>query len=237
MQIVWIVIIIALIVFGFYFLNFNFFLLKNTEIWQILLDFVKNIRNTENCKIVLDFIKNISGNPAEWGTFGDYIGGILNPIIAGFALYLIAKSYELQKKELEETRKLLEVSTKAQEKQVKLAALTALLNTNQVNIGILQSEHNAILNLFLNSEIDQKIIKNLIDLKKAQRSPFNSNGDFDDEIDEENRANEVRYNYIMSEIDSDKKQFVKRIIAIEEEIYDIIIKIDELKNKVDVYYS
>jgi hypothetical protein len=111
---------IVLLVVGFYFFNFNFHLLKN-ENWS-------------------DIFKNLSKETGSWGTFGDYVGGILNPVIAAFAFYLIAKTYELQKRELEATRLLLEVSTDAQNKQIKLAALTALLNSNLMRIGMLESE-------------------------------------------------------------------------------------------------
>lgn len=76
------------------------------------------------------FHYGLSDKNEVWGTFGDYFGGILNPVIAAFAFYLIAKTYELQKTELEETRKLLKVSTDAQNKQLKLAALTAICNTD-----------------------------------------------------------------------------------------------------------
>jgi hypothetical protein len=77
----------------------------------------------------------------DWGTFGDYIGGILNPVIALGALYLIAQTYKLQKKELAETIKLLKISTDAQDKQIKLAAITALLNTNYTMLNLLEREH------------------------------------------------------------------------------------------------
>ncbi len=85
---------------------------------------------------------NVNG---DWGTFGDYVGGILNPVIAGFAFYLIAKTYELQKIELEATRSLLEVSTNAQKEQIKLAALTAHLNSVLMRIDILKSERLSLL--------------------------------------------------------------------------------------------
>lgn len=91
-----------------------------------------------------NFHNGISDDNGKWGTFGDYIGGILNPIIAGFAFYLIAKSYNLQKKELEETRKLLRISTDAQEKQVKVAALTALINLNFTKINMLDNQINSL---------------------------------------------------------------------------------------------
>jgi len=32
-----------------------------------------------------------------WGAFGDYIGGILNPVIAFFVFYYVVKNYESQK--------------------------------------------------------------------------------------------------------------------------------------------
>jgi large-conductance mechanosensitive channel len=87
-----------------------------------------------------------------WGQFGDYIGGILNPVIAAFAFYLIAKSYELQKRELEATRQLLEVSTDAQKDQIKLAVLTALLNANLMRIDLLKTEKSELVNEFNKSE-------------------------------------------------------------------------------------
>ena len=82
-----------------------------------------------------------SENTANWGTFGDYIGGILNPTIAFFAFYLIAKTYDLQKQELEETRKLLEISTANQIQQVELTALTALLNAKLMRIDSLKTDY------------------------------------------------------------------------------------------------
>lgn len=87
-----------------------------------------------------NFHYRLSEKNEAWGTFGDYFGGILNPVIAAFAFYLIAKTYELQKRELEATRSLLEVSTNAQEKQIKLAALTALFNSNLMKIDMLETE-------------------------------------------------------------------------------------------------
>lgn len=87
----------------------------------------------------LHFHSGFSKDNGVWGTFGDYVGGILNPIIAAFAFYLIAKTYELQQKELKEL-------TDAQKKQITLAALTALLNSNLTRIGMLESEKFSLLN-------------------------------------------------------------------------------------------
>ena len=117
---------VVLMVVVFYFVNFNSHLLKDHTWWNVY--------------------QNLSKDTGAWGTLGDYVGGILNPVIAAFAFYLIAKTYELQKRELESTRSLLKVSTDAQKDQIKLAALTALLNLNLTRIGVLESEKASLLN-------------------------------------------------------------------------------------------
>ncbi|MFA5920610.1 MAG: hypothetical protein WC856_04895 [Methylococcaceae bacterium] len=115
-----------MVIVGFYFFNFNSQILKNEDWWNVF--------------------QNLSKNTGNWGTFGDYVGGILNPVIAAFAFYLIRETYKLQKTELKETRKLLKVSTDAQNDQVKLAALTALLNSNLTRISLLKSEKTEVWN-------------------------------------------------------------------------------------------
>jgi hypothetical protein len=62
-----------------------------------------------------------SKNPDAWGQLGDYIGGLLNPLVAGFALMALVVSIRLQKAELAETRKELENSRLAMEEQAKTA--------------------------------------------------------------------------------------------------------------------
>jgi large-conductance mechanosensitive channel len=126
---------VVLIVAVFYFVNFNSHLLKDHAWWNVY--------------------QNLSKDTGTWGTFGDYVGGILNPIIAAFAFYLIAKTYELQKKELEATRNLLEISTDAQKDQIKLAALAALLNSNFTRISLLEAENLRL----IESKSQTKVIK------------------------------------------------------------------------------
>lgn len=59
-------------------------------------------------RYVINFGTDLSASNSDWGTFGDYIGGTLNPVIAGFAFYWIIQSYRLQKEELSEARELLQ---------------------------------------------------------------------------------------------------------------------------------
>lgn len=62
-----------------------------------------------------------SKSPDAWGQLGDYIGGLLNPLVAGFALMALVVSVRLQKAELTATRKELENSRVAMQEQAKTA--------------------------------------------------------------------------------------------------------------------
>lgn len=57
----------------------------------------------------------ISGNPESWGQLGDYLGGVLNPLVAAAALIYLIRTFELQKTELRETRDALKESASAQQ--------------------------------------------------------------------------------------------------------------------------
>lgn len=71
--------------------------------------------------------RNFSDDPAIWGTFGDYVGGIVGTVIA-FSVFLATiriiqlqkTAIDLQEEELKATREELEKSRTAQELQAKL---------------------------------------------------------------------------------------------------------------------
>ena len=57
----------------------------------------------------------LTTDPTDWGSFGDYIGGILNPFIALFAFYWLTSSIRTQVKELTDSREQFEnISNKQQ---------------------------------------------------------------------------------------------------------------------------
>jgi len=67
--------------------------------------------------------KNNSKN-SGWGTFGDFIGGTLNPLFALFSLFAIistiriqTEELELSREELRDTKEELKKSREAQEEQ------------------------------------------------------------------------------------------------------------------------
>lgn len=59
----------------------------------------------------------ISTDSSNWGAFGDFFGGVLNPLIALLAFYWLTQSVLIQKTELSETQKVLKETEKAQKEQ------------------------------------------------------------------------------------------------------------------------
>jgi large-conductance mechanosensitive channel len=159
-----------------------------------------------------NFNDRLSEKNEVWGTFGDYFGGILNPVIAAFAFYLIAKTYDLQKRELEATRSLLKVSTDAQEKQIKLAALTALLNSNLMRIDMLKSEKISLLQGTLPEPKDPgNQSEDSADFKEGRQSVLNSK--------------------------STKARKIDRVDKIESEINSLTEKNNKLEEQIEAFWK
>lgn len=95
------------------------------------------------------FIKMLplADSSETWGTFGDFFGGILNPVVAYAAFYWLTQSVRLQKQELSETRLALQDTATSQAKtaiqaqmSVRLSALAALTNSITAEISTLRLE-------------------------------------------------------------------------------------------------
>lgn len=102
----------------------------------------------------------LSSVPAEWGVFGDFFGGILNPLVAYAAFTWLTKSVRLQKEELTETRRALSDSADAQMEQVKLSALTALMDSTLAEVSI-QRQHL----VHLAEQMARSVVGNVRDLE------------------------------------------------------------------------
>jgi hypothetical protein len=79
-------------------------------------------------------------NPAAWGTFGDYIGGLLNPLISLFTLMVAMQVWKLQKTELLETRKAVEEQGKTAEQQRREQRFFDFLNIYRSTVDSIQFE-------------------------------------------------------------------------------------------------
>jgi hypothetical protein len=90
------VICIVAVVFGIYFVRF-YCDLECDNLWEI-------------CGYILskfpkDFIHTFNGNKGEWGTFGDFVGGTLNPILSFFGFMALLYTVKMQRKQLDDTDK------------------------------------------------------------------------------------------------------------------------------------
>lgn len=81
----------------------------------------------------------ISAKQEDWGQFGDYVGGILNPVCAFMAFLWIVRSYALQKTELAETRDTLKETHQAQLLQAKISYASARIETANIRISLLNA--------------------------------------------------------------------------------------------------
>ncbi|NRF17531.1 hypothetical protein [Vibrio coralliilyticus] len=88
-----------------------------------------------------------SKTPSDWGTIGDYFGGLLNPVVSALALYFLIKAYLTQKEELSETREVLKQTaesnkevSESQKKLLKTQYLTSLINSEYQRVDYLYRE-------------------------------------------------------------------------------------------------
>lgn len=87
------------------------------------------------------FNDGYSDEQAVWGAFGDYIGGILNPVISLCTLIIALMVFKLQKEELSETKQALSSSAETALLQAKIDIETSLL---QISISKKESIENDI---------------------------------------------------------------------------------------------
>lgn len=71
----------------------------------------------------------LSEKTGTWGAFGDFFGGIMNPVVALFATYWLINSIRLQQGELADTRQALQEATINQASMAKTSKTTAILES------------------------------------------------------------------------------------------------------------
>ncbi|MFJ5330769.1 hypothetical protein [Pectobacterium versatile] len=81
----------------------------------------------------------ISKDPADWGVLGDYIGGILNPLISMATLFFLIKTYLEQKNELQK-------SENSSQSQREIITLQIKISTSSALIGIYREEIERVTN-------------------------------------------------------------------------------------------
>jgi hypothetical protein len=96
--------------------------------WWLLL-----VPATFACGVVIAYAVAFSAlpvteNPSAWGTFGDYMGGLMNPLVSVLTLFVAISVWRLQKVELEQTKKAMESQAETLEQQRREQRFFDLLN-------------------------------------------------------------------------------------------------------------
>ena len=115
-----------------------------------------------------------SGKQEDWGVFGDFLGGVLNPAISLAALYWLTRSISLQKRELKESREALIDAAYSQSKQAKSSEVAAKLQLLSIEMEMvstqLAGEAAYQMQLLLRMD-DGKFDQEIYDRKGILRSP------------------------------------------------------------------
>ncbi|MFC3359026.1 hypothetical protein ACFSKY_13560 [Azotobacter chroococcum] len=84
--------------------------------------------------------QQLSTDAGLWGTFGDFVGGLINPLIAYFAFYWLTQSVLIQKTELSETKDALIAAQLAQQEQASTALKAAALQSLSIRLNAINQE-------------------------------------------------------------------------------------------------
>jgi Putative phage abortive infection protein len=84
------------------------------------------------------FRGGLSGEQETWGQFGDYVGGLLNPLISLLALLYLTMTYALQKRELAATKEAIGEQTRLAARERREARFFDLLRLYQDTVDELR---------------------------------------------------------------------------------------------------
>lgn len=97
----------------------------------------------------------VSDKSGDWGTFGDFVGGFTNPIIALAVLFYLWKTFDYQKRELKETREEFKRSRQEQEKQTLIQKIVAKITIKQQQVAYIKPFMDKCVNEF--ESIDNQV--------------------------------------------------------------------------------
>ncbi len=106
-----------------------------------------------NSFMLRNFLAKLSDDPAIWGTFGDYLGGTLNPIISFLAFIGLLYTIRQQAQEMKATRDELERTAEQQSRQSEIFNLQQFEST----FFSLLEQHNKII---------ETLVKNVDEINK-----------------------------------------------------------------------
>ena len=168
---------------AFYYLKFNISpMFCNYSTWE---DFINN--SHKNSFILDNFLAKLSNDPATWGTFGDYLGGTLNPIISFLALIGLLYTIHQQSQEMQATREELKQAAEQQRQQVEQQSRQSeIFNLQQFESTFfsLLNQHNKIIEKIMTPIEEERI-------EAIQKSGIITNG----ELIKHNTIKMIKSNY------------------------------------------
>jgi hypothetical protein len=155
----WVIILAAFLVMacviGFYFYEFSLYTLFDKDLC------INTTGDEADC---------LSKDAARWGTFGDFFGGTLNPILSFLALMVLLRTFsmqreelDLQREELKETKAILKEQFETQKRQQFENTFFELLKVHNQALESCQSD----LQRLMGGGIFSRINYRWIDLKKT----------------------------------------------------------------------
>lgn len=86
-----------------------------------------------------------------WGQFGDFFGGVMNPIVGLLTLFIVAAAYLLQRKELSATKDALEMSASTSLIKAQIDILSTVIKNNTSFVTELENDLQRVANTPFNT--------------------------------------------------------------------------------------
>ncbi|MCP5381728.1 MAG: hypothetical protein H6912_05105 [Kordiimonadaceae bacterium] len=161
--------------------------------------------------IIIFYIVNLWGSIStkseDWGTFGDYVGGLGNPVIALAVLYYVYHAFKIQKEELRATKEALKTTSDEAVKQTGIAKI----NTSVITLATICREITTCIN-----HTEKEIIKKRDFLRKAEEIK-NRYIKIQKQCDEEGLRDKIEQNESFSTLSDLIKEMPKDVELIEEQ--------------------
>jgi hypothetical protein len=122
--------------------------------------------------------RGVSDDVSVWGTFGDFVGGTLNPLVSLFTLMIVCRAYLSQREELHDTKTALIESSQAQHEQVTLTKKQIEVGSLQGQIDILINKENYYRQKMIDSAERYRKFYGMTNSKRYEQghfNPFNGN--------------------------------------------------------------
>lgn len=160
----------------------------------------------------------ISNNPLDWGPFGDFFGGVLNPILGFFSFLALLYTIHIQQQELRLTRRELKRSVEAQKQTAEFTKAQSVVSSQQITEMNKREQKNDIFRLiesidkkmkgFLNSKVKNILNSGECDLHKSISYIYNN------EIEEDIKTRVIKRNgtelkVLKSELDELEKLLIE----------------------------